>query len=976
MTTTVYQTVFVRYLEVCLELGLFKDVYNEGIAYHQRNMQIPLQNTHERLFQLIFQASLELHQFETAYTYYQHRKNALPVAKQFLATLDLIKFKESTHQQYTSELEGLMRDVIPDDIKLNVLKQLLTLYLNDNKENKALPVIQEMKKLDGKQSYIPNYLKTLLKLGMFDDAKKVALQYKGHYLYDMDSYLTLLKVYMHEKDTHKAMILDAEYETKLDEMPSEFQIEAITNLVELYKTLNNRLSLDLYQKKLKNLLKTEDKKNKQDKEQSITTKEEIQATEQKQSNLQLYPKKDNSEHLEIIIDLLTYAHQISETKNLRDFLRTFFMKCDERISVKDYIIFTKEDEMLYHYKKERLYDKQLHYKSYELTLIGEVTTDGDERFGRPDSFKYKTDVLAQKDFEDSVKYIYAYPLFDLGVFIVYLDKDVTDPATYFDLFKGIAGIVYSQLMDDEKRIKLRLENEFYGKILSSNLMPVRILSEHTVTYNIVAQKLLNVDSHLPMELFYRQIGISEVKSYQLTIQRLFSRANQMDEVIYTLNDKHIREKVESVMHGDEVKVISTFEDLSKYYEEKNKLVMEATVDYDTSLQNLNALQQKLPEYLKDKGSFMLVTFNDSVKAIYGYDVTLQYFKEFGQLTKKFFNEGDVYRFNTYQLFIYIPQNDIRSVTKQIKDYLRMVDNYESQVISYEKFTPKMSIIRYPVVTEEKNPAKLFRFLELSLDYLQHQQISDPYIFFEYRIYEEEIFEQQVIDYLNQAMETHQLSLSFNQIIDLSRGVVWQYESELMLENTNIDSKYLLVIAKKRNRLIDLEKFHIKMVCEFLHILEQETGKLIKITIPISKETFIDSTFNPYVLGEFQTHEIPAEFIRFKVKMNDLKAGQYIPQIEELTNRGVGLDTTSVDVALTYPFHAVHLDFKKQDTKWQDYIKMLKVLLESHGMALVIRDVKTKEQKESLESLSIKYIEGNIYKRITADMLLYKIKGNE
>ena len=31
------------------------------------------------------------------------------------------------------------------------------------------------------------------------------------------------------------------------------------------------------------------------------------------------------------------------------------------------------------------------------------------------------------------------------------------------------------------------------------------------------------------------------------------------------------------------------------------------------------------------------------------------------------------------------------------------------------------------------------------------------------------------DYLNEAMEHHQLSLSFNQIIDLS-SVVWQYES--------------------------------------------------------------------------------------------------------------------------------------------------------------------------------------------------------
>ena len=167
-----------------------------------------------------------------------------------------------------------------------------------------------------------------------------------------------------------------------------------------------------------------------------------------------------------------------------------------------------------------------------------------------------------------------------------------------------------------------------------------------------------------------------------------------------------------------------------------------------------------------------------------------------------------------------------------------------------------------------------------------------------------------------------------------------------------------------------------MVCEFLHILEQETGKLIKITIPIAKETFIDPTFNPYIFGQFQVFEIPSEFIRFKVRMNDLKAGQYVPQIDELVNSGVGLDTTSVEVALSYPFNAVHLDFKKQDPKWQDYIRLLKQLLENHGMALVIREVKTKEQKDLLETLGIKFIEGSLYKRITAETLLYKIKGSE
>jgi EAL domain-containing protein (putative c-di-GMP-specific phosphodiesterase class I)/GGDEF domain-containing protein len=953
---------------------MYLDVYNEGIEYHQKNQDIATLPSHEKLFELIFKAALELEKFDTAYEYYKARKAVLPVAKSYLASLDLIKFKEKTHQPIISDLEALIRDVIPDDIKLDALKKLLTLYLEEHQENKALPIIAEMKKLDSKQSYVPQYLKTLLSLGMFDDAKKIALQYKGHYLYDMDSYLTLLKVYMHEKDTHRAMILDAEYEAKLETMPNDFQIEAIKLLVELYKLLNNRLSLDLYQKKLKNLLKTEEKKqkliDKEDKE------DEPFAKSDREIITTVVQKSYHSKHLEDIIDLLTYAHQIAETKSIRDFLRTYFMKCDEKTLVKSYIVFTKQDEMLYHYKKERLYDKQLTLTTYEQTLIGEVLSDGDERFGRPDSFKYDIDILTSKSFDEGVRYIYAYPLYDLGVFMVYLDQDINDPAVYFDLFKGISGIIYSYFMDEQKRGKLRIDNEFYEKILSSNLLPIRILSEYQTSYNIFAQKLLNVESHEPLELYYHHMDALSIKNYQMMIQRLMQKGNLQDEIVYALGTRQIREKVISMRHGDDIKLISVFEDLSRFYEEKNKLMMEATIDFETSLQNLNALQQKLPEYLKDKGSFMLINFNDSIKAIYGYDATLQFFKEFGQLTKKFFEDGEVYRFNTYQLFVYVPQNDIRSVTKLIKDYLKMIDSYESKVISYEKFQPKLAIIRYPVVTEEKNPAKLFRFLEISLDHLTHQQSVDPYIFFEHRIYEEEVYEQQIIDYLNEAMEHHQLSLSFNQIIDLSRSVVWQYESELTLENVNIDSKYLLVIAKKRNRLIDLDKYHIKMVCEFLHILEQETGKLIKITIPIAKETFIDPTFNPYIFGQFQAFEIPSEFIRFKVRMNDLKAGQYVPQIDELVNSGVGLDTTSVEVALSYPFNAVHLDFKKQDPKWQDYIRLLKQLLENHGMALVIREVKTKEQKDLLETLGIKFIEGSLYKRITAETLLYKIKGSE
>ena len=399
------------------------------------------------------------------------------------------------------------------------------------------------------------------------------------------------------------------------------------------------------------------------------------------------------------------------------------------------------------------------------------------------------------------------------------------------------------------------------------------------------------------------------------------------------------------------------------------------MDFETSLLNLNALHNNFETYIKDKGSFLLISFNESILPIYGSDVALQFFKEFGQRSQKFFEAGTVYRYGTYQLFIYIPINDIRSVTRLLKSYIKYLNENESVVISYEQFEPKIAVIRYPVVTEEKLPSKIFRYLELSLDYLKRKNPEDPYIFYEHSIYENEVFEQQVINYLNQAIQTNQLSLAFEQIIDLDRNVIWQYESDLILENIAVDSKYLHAIAKKRNRLEALEHHHIKMVCEFLQTLEKETTKLIKITIPISKETFLSVDFNPYIFGLFHTYQIPFEFIRFKVKGDNIRINQHLNQISELINQGIGLDTTSVESALSYPFNAVHIDFKSSDDKWNLYLSSLHQIFTNHQMAFIVREVKTAEQKEALQALGIKYLQGDMYKPITADRLFIKIKGN-
>ncbi len=108
---------------------------------------------------------------------------------------------------------------------------------------------------------------------------------------------------------------------------------------------------------------------------------------------------------------------------------------------------------------------------------------------------------------------------------------------------------------------------------------------------------------------------------------------------------------------------------------------------------------------------------------------------------------------------------------------------------------------------------------------------------------------------------------------------------------------------------------------------------------------------------------------------DLRPNHYATQIQELIDHGISLDTTSVNMALNYPFHALHIDMKKDSIKWQSYISQMKIMLESYHMAVVIRNVKTKDQKEMLERLDISYIEGSLYKELPAPTLIRKIKEN-
>lgn len=961
-----YQAAFSIYFDIADELKLYDMIDTEGkkvIKELELQVETPF---YEKILKYMIRAAIELNHFDDAKRYINLRKQKLPILKQYLGLLDEIAYKKALHLPYLDDLLRVLKDVIPDQTKIFCHQELFQHYTLDGQYEMALNSLYELYNYDMKSEYFHHELTLLIKLGRLDEVISKALIELKSKKENIFPVLSLLEAYLLKGDYHKASTLEAEYEEQIDLKEDPFRKKAYELIVELYQKMDNKPSLDYYQKKLKSIAKAEKKvkPTEEIKQPEVVYVEKVLEKTLMHQNL--------SENLEISFDLIQFSHMIDEKLLLRDYLRVFFMHVDTKIKTKEIIIYLEDESPnLFHYKKERLYDKTI-IKSYvEDTIISHVLEKHEEIFEPAKTLRLPKNIITQKDYEADVSFIYAFPIGDIGVFAIYFEEEIKDPGIHYDLLKLISAIIYAHILDEKKITKIKKENRFYQQALNAPILYYRELTESKSTYNDQAQTLFHVDRHHHLELFLRDMSYEHVRTYKETIQRLLNNPGETKELLYRYQEKHILEKMYSLKIGDEHIVMSLFSDQTKAVSETKELIEKATIDAETNLSNEYALQQELPDLLKDKASLLLIELSEELKHIYGSEAIIQYFKEFAQHTKKYFSDGVTFRYDFNQILVVLPYNDIRSVTKSVKDYFRYLEVYESKILRYEKFNANMGILRYPVVTVEKQKDKLLRYLDIALEKAKRDK-EEKYVFFVYKDYEDELFEQQVIDHLNLAIENKDLGIIFNQITDIKKNRVWQYESELALLNLAIDGKYLLTIAKKRNRLVDLERYHIKAICEYLVELEKQTERLIKLTIPISKETFLDPTFNPFILGLFKSYGIPYEFVRLKCDY-ELKGNQYATQIQELIDHGIALDTTSLEMALNYPFHALHIDLKKESVKWNSYIQKMKDMLDGFHMALVIRNVKTKEQKELLERLGINYVEGPIYKQLPAPVLVQKIK---
>ena len=85
---------------------------------------------------------------------------------------------------------------------------------------------------------------------------------------------------------------------------------------------------------------------------------------------------------------------------------------------------------------ERLYDKQLIQQLIEGSIVLHILSTGEEVLEETSTLKLSKNIITQKDYESDVKFIYAFPLGDMGVFIAHFEEEINDPGIHYDFFKA------------------------------------------------------------------------------------------------------------------------------------------------------------------------------------------------------------------------------------------------------------------------------------------------------------------------------------------------------------------------------------------------------------------------------------------------------------------------------------------------------------------------------------------------------------
>lgn len=908
----------------------------------------------QEILELAIKAALKLSDYELANSFYYLLNDILDFNNLYKSSLYKLIIKKSQGANYAFELDELLRQHLPDEIRINTLYEKLDYLLNKENYLEAINIINELNKMQITNNLYPTTLKVLLALKDYEKIKDIAslkIKQKEHLFI---SYLYLMIVALNLSDYKKAFIYEAEAKAEISNSNDPDKLLFYKTSFNLYDSIGNNYLKTQYEKSYQELFAKIEKPD-----QFILEEEPVKIKEEVILNDDI-----NEYELNILLGLIDFINDHLVKFDLRTLLRTIFIYLEDKIQITKALLYLAPNN-IYMYYKERLYDKAIDYDDLTNSVLGLSVKENLSKKIILDNntiCPYK-----QVPFEENFAQIITIPLSCDGVYGLLIDKN---QKVSIKLAQGIAKLINNVIINFNNNNKLIEKDNFINNIFNSDLFCYRYLSKKNTVLNKAAQELLGFESDIFLENFYKNIKGESLFEYKKLISFLFKKTNKLVAIEYMYLGKIIKERMISLDLDGEVVIISLFNDITEYSQRLSQLNEKAILDKETGIYNQNYLYENYLDYLKGKQTFLLIELDITNKDLYEYDKYISYIKEFANITNQFFTSGDLFRLTYNEFLLILPFNDIRTINKTLQDYINYLASYNPESINNELYKVYCASLRYPVVSDSKNITKLIRYLQIA-KVIAKKKIISRYHDFSFNDYETDLFEQNVINYINEAINNNQFSLNFIPILNSEKMIAEGYLAELALTNVELESDYLLRIASKRGRLEAIEYELIRKVFVFLNRFVDYANLPMKITIPISDTTFFSANFNDYLFSKISEYHIDPGFIRILIRGNKIKTREFRENIEVLQNAAISIDSENLELAKYYDLNNVFLDGSALDDKKSLYLININNFLKALNIGVIINNIGSKIAYDKIKELDFKYLTGPLFDYLSEEELLEK-----
>ena len=918
---------------------------------------------------LLIQNDMSLKQYTLAKEHIEQKRRALPILKQYLYYMDLIELAKQQQEPYEVYIDKALEDALPEVIKQAFQLEKLDSYIQSGAYDLAMDMIRQLRMRllspETAQKLKLIELDILLESKHYDTILQMTLEDQPLFYYYHLSALIGLKKY------HQASIYEVEHEKAFETLPLDKQKAVYLKVIELYEQLKDTLSLENYQKKLKQLKKQEvilpkviEKKELEPIKTEIVIEKKIIPVVEKRLI-------ERSKDFEAIHRLLIFGLSFKKNLDSREKMRLLLSEALSNLPISTALIYHKDT--LKQFKKDRLYDKTVEKEDLFKSVLYTTYQKQDDIIEETDIIRWNHDILTKAPYDTNlVKRVFSYPL-KLGA-IAYYQTDLSDLVFYDDYLKLLSTLIEKLFLEENQSEKNESKLELYENIYQSSLIPIKIESESMITLNQNAAALLKLNKQITLTDFMKAIKGEDQIKYQQFRQSLLKQTD-IQTIQYHYQDSLMEEKALPLYNEGNSTIVSYITDITKRVIETEKLASKARIDGITGELNDYAFSMDINQYFTQKTTFMLVQLSglDTIESLYGKSKVIEFYQEFIDKTKAILDTKTIYAFDNYQVMVVIPYNDVRAVEKTLVGYFKTLKESVGVVLDKQPFITYAGVIRYPVNTTETKYDKFMRFIHLALEKAKRKVAHGAYQYFDYQDYQEEQFEVSVIEQMDEAITNDKLKLSYTPIIHLLSNKVFLYQVNPYLEELSVDSNYYYLIAKRRLQIERLDKYVLKQSFRYLNHLSKTTDKYIRLSIAIDEDTFRLKDFNAFVIGLIKQYDLPYSVIELSIKSGSLSPVELM-KTKELADLGIHIGVSEFIQATTPSVHFIHKKepMKLDQLKTLDFILSFKDFLQNHQMGMIFESLDDMD-KRKLKDYSAIYVKEQkiVY---TEDKLTLMIQG--